>query len=430
MNQSSYPGYQRPSGWNALLPARSGVRRLRDDRGCDVAIVGAGFTGVATAARWAALEPGADIVLLDASTVGEGSPGRNSGFLLEISLANDADAGNIARMRECNALISTTMEDIRVAVAGSPLPCRLQRTGTYRAAAGNTGLLAIDAYRDFLQAAGLPFDELDRRMLQRKIGTTFYERGLYSPHCYLAQPAALIRSLVATLPRHVTLFEESPVICVTRNTSDWSVSTPAATLRAKQLVLANNAFAKELAGGRSRVATIYTYAGLTAPLDPALLDKLGSDTNWGLLPAHRLGTTLRRTDDGRILVRSFYGYGKEGDNAAIAARLADCLQRRYPQLQNTAFEYVWSGATGFTLNGAPQWGKIGPGLYISAGCNGGGVVKGTLFGRLLADLALGRDVPAVPALFGTPAWMPPEPIRRLGFRVLSALEAHRGQAEI
>ena len=430
MSRSSYPGYQRPCGWNALLPPRKGVQRLREDLSCDVAIVGAGFTGVAAAARWATLQPDADVTLLDASTVGEGSPGRNSGFLLEIALANDADSGNIARMRECNALISSTMEDIRLAVAGSPLPCRLQRTGTYRAAAAEAGLQAIDAYRDFLEAAGLPFEALDRRMLQRRIGTAYYRRGLYSPHCYLAQPAALIRSLVAALPAAVTLFEESPVINVARSAGAWSVSTPAATLRARRLILANNAFAKTLAGGRGRMATIYTYAGLTPQLDAASLGDLGSDTNWGLLPAHRLGTTLRRTDDNRILVRSFYGYEAEADNAAIAMSLADCLQRRYPELAGTGFEYVWSGATGFTLNGAPQWGKAGPGLYISAGCNGGGVVKGTLFGRLLADLALGREVPDIPALFGTPAWMPPEPFRRIGFKVLSAVEARRGQAEI
>ena len=427
---ATHPSYQKPCGWNALLPQRQGIQQLCDDARCDVAIVGAGYTGVAVARRWAELQPDANILLLDASEIGEGSAGRNSGFLLEIALANDADAAAIGRMRDCNALISSTMEDIRLAVANSPVACRLQRTGTYRAAASATGLRAIDAYKTFLEAAELPFEELNRLALRRRIGTEYYERALYSPHCYLAQPAALIRSLVATLPASVSLFERSPVIRLGRAAEGWALWTPAAAVHASHVVLANNAFAKALVGARSRVATIFTYAGLTEPMDSDFLTHLGSDTNWGLLPALRLGTTLRRTDDGRMLVRSLYGYEAEADNDVIEQKLRDCLARRFPPLANLPFHSVWAGATGFTLNGAPQWGRLAAGLYVSAGCNGGGIVKGTLFGRLLAEYALGREVPDVAALFGTPRWMPPEPFRRFGFRVLAAIEAQRGAAEV
>ena len=430
MRPATYPIYEKPSGWNAMLPPRNDVTRLVEDTSGDVAIVGGGFTGIAAAKRWAELHPESRVLLLDATEVGEGSAGRNSGFLLEISLANDADPADLDRMHECNALISDAMEEIRVAVAGSNAPCRLHRTGTYRAAAGDAGLRQIDEYCAFLKGAGLPFEDLNRRVLARRIGTTFYERGIYSPHCYLAQPAELIRCLATTLPQNVHLYEMSPVIRVTRAAPGWSVSTPAATVRAATVMLANNAFAKRLGGGASRVATIYTYAGLTEPLPESVLGDLGSDTNWGLLPAHRLGSTLRRTEDGRLLIRSFYGYEAEASNEAMAAKLRDCLERRYPDIGEIRFHSVWSGATGFTLNGAPQWGRIGPDLYVSAGCNGGGIVKGTLFGRLLADLAAGLDVPDIGRLFGMPRRMPPEPIRRIGFHVLSTLEARRGVAEI
>jgi glycine/D-amino acid oxidase-like deaminating enzyme len=182
--------------------------------------------------------------------------------------------------------------------------------------------------------------------------------------------------------------------------------------------------------GESRIVAMYTYAALTEPVPQSVTDTLGSDMNWGLLPAHRLGSTLRRTVDGRLLIRSLYGYETEADNNPVGERLRVSLRRRFPQLAQVAFESVWSGATGFTLNGAPLWGEYAPGLYVSAGCNGGGVVKGTLFGRLLADRALGRQTPDIPALFGKASWMPPEPIRRLGFNILSAIECHKGRAEV
>jgi glycine/D-amino acid oxidase-like deaminating enzyme len=139
---------------------------------------------------------------------------------------------------------------------------------------------------------------------------------------------------------------------------------------------------------------------------------------------------LRRTSDGRLLVRSFYGYEREADNQLIAGMLGDNLLRRFPQLGKVEFEHVWSGATGFTFNGAPIWGQARPGLFVSAGCNGGGVVKGTLFGRVLVDKMFGLPVPDMHQLFGQASWMPPEPLRRIGFHAVAALERRRGLAEV
>jgi len=66
---------------------------------------------------------------------------------------------------------------------------------------------------------------------------------------------------------------------------------------------------------------------------------------------------------------------------------------------------------------------------VSAGCNGGGVVKGTLFGNLIARQAAGDNVPDVRALFGTASWMPPDPVRRVGFALRAAIEQRAAGAE-
>jgi glycine/D-amino acid oxidase-like deaminating enzyme len=430
MSAACFPDYTEPCGWNALLPARRPAAPLEEHKRCDLAIVGAGYTGIAAARRAAELEPNAGIAVLDSSEVGEGSPGRNSGFMLEIALANDAEPRQLERMTACNRLIAGAMNELRGLVEHHRIECGLVRRGTYRAAAGAAGVAALREYRAFLEAADLSHEFLDRDELQHRLGTGFYREGLYSPHCYLVQPAALIRGLAATLPPAVSLYENTPAIAIERSGNDWSVRTPGASLRAPRLIVANNAFCKDLGIGESRIVAMYTYAALTEPLPRSIIDTLGSDTNWGLLPAHRLGSTLRRTADGRLLIRSLYGYEAEADNGLIGERLKASLGRRFPRLPNVVFESVWSGATGFTLNGSPIWGEYAPGLYVSAGCNGGGVVKGTLFGRLLAEKAFGRQTPDIPSLFGKASWMPPDPLRRLGFNVLSAIELRKGRAEI
>ncbi len=426
----TYPKYKNVCGWNALLPEASPGQSVVNDIDCDIAIIGAGYTGLAAARRWAELSPEESVVVLDSSDVGEGSPGRNSGFLLEIALANDADPAAVDRMRACNEIIAATMADIVELVHRFDIQCDLSRSGTYRAAAGGEGLAALEAYGAFLEAAELPYERLDRAELKQRIGTEFYRAGLYSPHCYLAQPAALIRGIAATLPASVGLYERSPALGIKRTGKTWRVQTPRGNVTARSVIVANNAFAKSLGVGSFRVAAIYTYAALTNPLPREHLARLGSDPAWGLLPAHRLGSTLRRTTDARLLIRSCYDYESESDNDDVESILADALQRRFPLLGNTRFAQVWGGATGLTLNGAPLWGEVDDNLYVSAGCNGGGVVKGTLFGSALTDLAHSKAVPDLQALFGSASWMPPDPLRRIGFELISGLERRRGRAEI
>ena len=392
-------------------------------------IVGAGYTGLAAARRFAELEPEARIAVLDASEVGEGSPGRNSGFMLEIALADDADPRQLERMTACNGLIADAMTSLKRLIESHAIACDLSRTGTYRAAAGAAGVAALRNYRAFLDAAQLPYEILDRQQLDDRLGTRFYQEGLYSPHCYLVQPAALIRGLADCLPSRVALYENSPVVSINHDNGTWSVRTPKASAHAPLLVLANNAFCKKLGVAGSRLVAMYTCAAMTEPLSRKSLDSLGSEPAWGLLPAHRLGSTLRRTADGRLLIRSLYGYETDMDIDAASTILKGALERRYPQLKDLRFSSVWTGATGFTFNGSPVWGEHGPGLFVAAGCNGGGVVKGTLFGKLLAEVALGFGAPDIATLFGRAAWMPPEPLRRFGFNVISRIERYKGRAE-
>ncbi|MGB5580033.1 MAG: FAD-dependent oxidoreductase, partial [Woeseia sp.] len=78
---SQFPDYRHTCGWNSLLPRHDFARSLHADIRCDVAIIGAGYTGIAAARRLAQLAPDCDVVLVDSATIGEGNAGRNSGFL-------------------------------------------------------------------------------------------------------------------------------------------------------------------------------------------------------------------------------------------------------------------------------------------------------------------------------------------------------------
>ncbi|CAD5261063.1 MULTISPECIES: NAD(P)/FAD-dependent oxidoreductase [Halomonadaceae] len=428
MPHTTHPSHQRPCGWNAWLTERQPRPALSGQSEADVVIIGAGYTGFAAASAWQQARPEDRIKILEADQVGEGSPGRNSGFMLEIALANDARPEELERMEKLNALSRQTMALLRERVERLGIDCQLERSGTYRAARSTIGQRALSQYEEFLKAAGLSCQTLNGSQLAERIGTRYYTQGIYSPDCYLVQPAALIVGLADSLEAGIELHEHSPATQIVPDGKKWRVTTPEGEVTAGQVILANNAFSRALGADSSRLTAIYTYAAITDPLPQPERQRI-AETTWGLLPAHRLGCTLRTTADGRLMIRSRYSYEREADNARIEAELKASLEARYPELTPVRFDKVWGGTTGLTYNGAPLWGEIQPGLYVSAGCNGGGIVKGTFLGDALARHALGQPVEDIASLFGKASWMPPDPVRRLGFYLTSEMERRKAKNE-
>lgn len=423
MSLASHPSYQRPCGW--LEQPENGLQQpvLMGDHHFDAIVVGGGYTGLAIARRLAELQPDYQIAVLEAERVGTGSPGRNSGFVLETVLAAP-DSQRAAKIwphyQQAHQALS--------ACAGLDEDVSAQHI--FKAAATPRGERALKKLADLLDASGQPWQRMDADQLKQITGSQYYRQGVRLEGNRLLNPARLIQSIAQQLPDNIILFENSPALTLEPQQSGWRVTTPSGSARAPRLLLANNAFIKGLGYGQSRSVTIYTYAGITAPLSPTEQQQVCGQGEWGLLPAHRLGTTFRNTEDGRLLVRGMYGYESEGGDE-VAAILQRSLSSRFPELAGAqSLEKWWGGTTSLTANGAPLWGELKPGLFASIGCNGVGIVKGWLLGSALAELACGQTTLDVPGLFGRPSWMPPEPFRQLGFLTVSELEKQMAGGEI
>jgi glycine/D-amino acid oxidase-like deaminating enzyme len=425
----AHPRYHGPCGWQALLTPRCPEPALDGARDCDLAVVGAGFTGLAAARAWARARPQDRVVVLESSVVGEGGAGRHAGLLTEVALADAAGAAAVERLSRFSRLLGEAMATVRHLVRERRIACQLVRVGVIRVAATPREAKHLQRCRAILEAARLPCDWLDGAALESRLGTRAYRSGLYMPDASLVQPAALIRGLADSLPDNVTLFEETPALGVRPAGGGWQIDSPRGAVRARRVLLANNGFAAALAERlRTRLMVAYTYAGLTRPLPAGI--GAGAACGWALLPVSPSGAAFCRTPDRRLLVRAGRSFEREASGDAMAARLEDGLLKHFPQLSaappGQRFEHVWSRATGVTANGAPVWGEIAPGLLVSAGCNGGSLLKDMLLGTLLAKKALGERVPDVPALLGTPRRLPPWPIRRLGVAVMSRAPFRRG----
>lgn len=429
MTRARLPVYDDPCGWNAMLPHRVARPRAEGRLRATIAVVGGGYTGLAAARRLAELDPGCDVVVLEGTEIGEGSSGRNSGFVSPSDSKIGLTADEMARADQVNAFAREGFDYLVAAIDAGGFTCDLETSGRITGAATEIGAAKIAGMVNSARQLGIAHQDLDRDAMRGLIGTDYYQRGLRIDTGYLLQPAALIRGLADHLPPSVRLYENSPVQAITRKGAVWRLQTAQATLDADRVILANNAAIKNFGFWRDRLVTIYTYAGISRAMDERDAAHLGVPV-WGLLPAHRLGTTVRRVGKDRLMVRSLYAYEKPIASTLARAELTQCFHRRYPMLKHVPLDYVWGGTTALTLNGAPRWGQMSEGLYGSAGCNGSGVVKGTVLGKRLAEMIItGDPQEALQSAYGTANWIAPEPFRTIGFYTIAALEKRKAGAE-
>lgn len=427
----TYPLYTDRSGWDALLPRRavhSGNAVVAEQ--CDYAVIGAGYTGLAAARRLAELNPEAYVVVFEASRVGEGSSARNSGFLISLphntSMSGHFTAGEVARKQI--HLYELGLAWLKEIVNRHAIPCGWNVAGKYHAAATQEGEHKLRHELKTLESWGVAAREVPVDELHARIGTAYYRYGIHTSHNVFVQPAALIRGLADSLPTNVTVLEDTPVLDIGKGPI-YQVKTPMRTFRAKNVVLANNGFARHLGFLKDRLITIYTYAGMTPELAESEQALHGSDDEWGVIPANRLGTTLRKIRGGRFMVRSAYSYEHAQPPHVVRAMLTDCYRRRYPDLKSHELEFVWGGVTALTRNGATYFGKLDTGLYASVGCNGAGVLKGTVYGKYLAELVMDGHSQGLADIMALkePTWLPPEPIRRIAVATaISVQKRHAG----
>lgn len=412
----TYPVYENKSGWNALLPKRVINHECPNEDSYDFVIVGAGYTGLAVARRLGEMNPNKQVLLLESSEIGEASSARNSGFIISLphntNLSGHTGSGQI--MHKQITIYESGIKWLKEIIDNNNINCNWSDVGKYHGAATHHGESSLRSAGDYYAKNGIEYSEVSKTDLYNITGSNYYRYGIKTSHNIFIQPAAFVRGLADSLPNNVELVENCPVTAVS-DKSPFLVKTPSKTIKTNKLIIANNGFAKRLGFLKDRLVIIITYAGMTPELDDNALNLHGQSPEWGLIPANRLGTTLRKISNRRFMVRSAYSYETAQALHKVNSFLTDCYKRRYPKLLKHEFEYIWGGATALTRNGASYFGALSENLYASLGCNGAGVLKGSIYGKLLAEMIMGSQSKELSYVlsFSKPSWMPPEPIRHM-----------------
>ena len=428
-------------GWYAALGPRADVKRLQGRQTADYAVIGAGFAGLAAARRLAEQLPEARIVLVDAQRVGFGASGRNSGFVIDLPhkfALEHPDPAHKQRLLGLNRAAIAQLQDL---VERHGIDCQWSHAGKFQGAVGPRGLAYLEHFERLMIDLGEPFQWIERKELATVLGTGHYSGAIYTPGCYLMQPAALVTGLARSLPSNVELLEESPIRRLERDgQGGWTLHGDQGSITTPKLLLGTSIFTQEFGYLKNRLLPVMTFASWTRPLTDAEFERYGGQADWGLTPADHAGTTVRMTQDRRLMIRNTYKhvprYGRSTSDAMrekVRARHRKAFLARFPQLAEVPFSHTWGGVYAISRNFTNFFGELESGVYAAACDNGVGAAWGTISGTMLADLAVGADsglLRDIRAVTGMPSLNPPEPFLGLGVRSRIRLAAWSSRSEL
>ena len=420
MRVSKLPRDDKTNGWYEILPDHGAPNVLSGDQTADWVVVGAGFSGLAAARRLGELKPNDKVVLIEAQRVGRNASGRNSGFIIDLphNIEMDDPERDIRQMRLSRTAIAWLSDLVR----DNQIQCQWSVRGKVHAAATAAGVNALDDFCQGLDSLGEAYERWDEARATAYLGAAHFHDAVWTPQNILMQPAALVRGLAASLPENVTVYEDSPVVEFHRGPTK-TLTTAHGSLKTERVVLATNGWTPGFGYLANRFVVIFTFGSLTRPLSESEQATLGGEGDWGVIPATMGGTTMRYTQDKRLLIRKAVRYAPDlhiddAKRTGIRRGHEKTFRQRFPMLPDVNFEHTWGGVLCLSRNHAPKFGVLDDGVWAAVCQNGVGAATGTIQGRAVAELAAGEDSEIVSDMlkFDEPSRLPPRWMTAIGTR--------------
>ncbi|GKW48799.1 NAD(P)/FAD-dependent oxidoreductase [Halomonas sp. NCCP-2165] len=400
MRTSTHANY-----WTDSAAARPAPRPpLRGRHQADVAIVGAGFTGLWSAYYLKTLAPHLEVVIVEAERVGHGASGRNGGWVVGslAGLERHLTPLALTARRACCRLLADNVDAIGEVLDREGIDADFHKGGVIYAAARYPDQVAIQRdYLAHLHALGHAEADcywLDAEQLAEQARFRGGRGGIYHRHCATLHPRKLVEGLAATVERlGVTIFEHSRATTLGRH----QVSTHEGSIEAPLIIGATEGYAERFHDFRRHIIPVQSLVIATEPLPEALWQEIGLAGRPAFADASRLITYGHRSADGRLVfgARGSYRFGarpkadqaiSDDDIRLRHTLLADL----FPALRDVRITHGWGGSLGLSRNFRPH--AIldrAAGLATAGGYAGEGVAASHLFARTLVDLILERDTP-------------------------------------
>ncbi|MEM6940818.1 MAG: FAD-binding oxidoreductase [Pseudomonadota bacterium] len=363
----------------------------------DLAIVGAGFTGLSTALHAAAA--GQSVHVLEAQSIGFGGSGRNVGLVnagvwhppakVRTALGETYGSRFLKTFGDGPKMVFDLIEKYQIR-------CEATKTGTIHAAHAPSGFVDLKERHAEWQRMGEPVELLTRQEVSERTGSRAFFGGLLDHRAGTINPMGYVRGLArAAVAAGASISTGVKVTGLKRSDGIWRVATDKGEVLARSVVLGTNAYTDALWPGLSKVFTpIHYFQFATAPLGPdaahILPDRQGV---WDTAP---IMTSVRRDAMDRLIVGSMGTVLGEKSHGLSKRWAQKQIKRLFPELGQVTFEEAWHGRIAMTPDHLPRICILHEGLYSAIGYNGRGITTGTIFGQAMAGLTRGDDPNGLP----------------------------------
>src|SRR5712692_8222347 len=375
--------------WGAPLPLPESV---------DVAVIGAGFTGLSAARTLA--KRGARVAVLEGETIGWGASSRNGGMVLTgmklgvNKLISMYGRGLTQRMYAASLASIDCVEQI---VREEQIDCDFSRCGHLEVACKQKH---FDDYARQVEVIAREFNHqlrvVQKDELGTEIGSNIYYGGMVAEVSAGVNPARYVAGLArAAMKAGTEIFENARVETIEREArqgiSGWNVKTSRGALWARDVFVGTSGYTGSATPAlRKRLIPIGSYIITTDVLFAALASEL-SPRNRMIYDSKNYLYYYRLTPDRRMLFGGRAAFFPETENSI--RRSAEILRRGmtdvYPQLRDVKVEYVWGGTLDFAFDIMPHAGQM-DGMYYAVGYAGHGVAMATWPGQKMAEMIAGE----------------------------------------
>jgi glycine/D-amino acid oxidase-like deaminating enzyme len=411
--------------WWDTLPDRGALQHASELQGLltasrfDVAVLGAGYTGLA-AARWLA-RSGASVVVLERERVGWGASSRNGGQVLtglKLEPAVLVARYGESRARELFNASRASMSALEDLVHDEQISCEFERTGHIQAASKPSHFDFFREEQDLLaRVFGHVVSTIPPSQQSAELDTRRYHGLLVDEESRAINPARYVRGLaLAAARRGAVIAEQTAVERMSRTSGTWTLTTSRGDVHATEVILATNGYTDAAAAAlQRRFIPIGSYIVATEPLSEATAARI--------LPKRRMVFDsknflyyFRLTSDRRLLFggRAEFSQPSRDSEARAAVILRRGLATVFPELAGTPIDYAWGGNVAFTRDQLPHAGRL-DGAYFAGGYCGHGIAMATYLGDLIARRAAGEKFehplmddrfPPIPLYHGRPWFLP------------------------
>ncbi|MFL6604161.1 MAG: NAD(P)/FAD-dependent oxidoreductase [Steroidobacteraceae bacterium] len=418
--------------WSATAAPGPSFGQLAGDVRAHVAIIGAGYTGLAAALYLGCA--GRDVVVLEAVEVGDRASGLNGGQVIP-GVKHDPDTleqifGPIVGPRLVETVASGP-DLVFELIRKYEIACAATRTGWIQPATSTAALEAIAARVEQWRRRGADVELLSGTQTAQLTGSQRYSGGWIDRRGGTVQPLSYVRGLArAAVSQGARIFSRSPAIGLERIGGDWRIRTPRGLVTSGTVILATDAYTDRLVDPlRRTLIPVPSFQVATEPIPEKLRQTIlpggqsASDT-WHLLRYFRLDAS------GRLIMGS-RGTFADVPPAVAARHHYRAVREIFPQLAGLRYEYHWGGLVGMTRDHLPHLHEVAPGLLAGLGYNGRGVAMATVMGRILASWARGAPASELGFPVTSLAPIPLHRFNQLGARLaIQGLRALDGLARV